>query len=295
MNNFLVISFTKFRKVYLDNKDLLPLIILLPTMLGGVLQTVQLLFIGPEYIRFFSITQLVSDGILILSILSIIYLGYLFLKKFYNFKVLLRKLTEPNTNFKFAVSQFGLILFIHISLLVLFYILKVSKQLDNIEYSIGSVLIYGFILFLILPFIIQFIILILYFMLRFILYLLVKWKGLDRLVSYFNNSEKVKRDLDPYINVLAYILVIPVMSLIIGGIVLIVNFSISTNNPHKLANLECVNTLVSERYGEDQESKILYFNDKYFFIKITKTISEKNDEKVVIFKTENVLFKDNCR
>ena len=55
-------------------RENLSLIILIPTILGGLWQFISLADISMSYIRFFSLTQLVVDGILILSILFLIIL-----------------------------------------------------------------------------------------------------------------------------------------------------------------------------------------------------------------------------
>ena len=54
-------------------KSNLALIILVPTMLGGIWQLLELLNISSSFIRFFSVSQLIPDGLLILFILLIIY------------------------------------------------------------------------------------------------------------------------------------------------------------------------------------------------------------------------------
>ncbi|SHN45544.1 hypothetical protein SAMN05216311_120100 [Chitinophaga sp. CF418] len=61
-------------------------LIVVPTVVGGIWQMMELLSIGTSFLRFFSITQLVSDGLLILFILSLcgficwlLYLSYLIL------------------------------------------------------------------------------------------------------------------------------------------------------------------------------------------------------------------------
>ncbi|MBC9934413.1 hypothetical protein [Chitinophaga qingshengii] len=58
------------KKVTLKNiNDNLALIVLVPTLLGGLWQVIELANIGTGYIRFFSVSQLVPDGILILFII----------------------------------------------------------------------------------------------------------------------------------------------------------------------------------------------------------------------------------
>jgi len=49
-------------------KDNISMLILFPTICGGLWQIIELSSIGTQYIRFFSISQLVSDGLLILYI-----------------------------------------------------------------------------------------------------------------------------------------------------------------------------------------------------------------------------------
>ena len=54
-------------------KEHFSLIIGVPTLLGGVWQLLELVAIGSPYIRFFSITQLIPDGILLLFCLVVLY------------------------------------------------------------------------------------------------------------------------------------------------------------------------------------------------------------------------------
>ena len=54
-------------------KEYFSLIIGVPTLLGGLWQLLELVAIGSPYIRFFSITQLIPDGILLLFCLVVVY------------------------------------------------------------------------------------------------------------------------------------------------------------------------------------------------------------------------------
>lgn len=49
-------------------KEILPFLILIPTLIGGTWQALELMSIDPAFIRFFSVSQLIPDGILVLSI-----------------------------------------------------------------------------------------------------------------------------------------------------------------------------------------------------------------------------------
>ena len=57
-------------------KDNLSMIVLLPTLLGGAWQLFELSSISTSFVRFFSVGQLIGDGILILFIGIFTYLGY---------------------------------------------------------------------------------------------------------------------------------------------------------------------------------------------------------------------------
>lgn len=51
-------------------KENIGMIVLIPTLLGGLWQLLELTSLGVPYVRFFSLSQLVSDGLLILFILA---------------------------------------------------------------------------------------------------------------------------------------------------------------------------------------------------------------------------------
>jgi len=54
------------------DKENLAIIILAPTLLGGFWQTAELAYVGAPYIRFFSVSQLAADGLLMLFLLFMI-------------------------------------------------------------------------------------------------------------------------------------------------------------------------------------------------------------------------------
>ena len=56
----------------------LNLILLVPTVIGGLWQLFELQGINTSFIRFFSITQVIADGLLILFVFSVMYLSFKF-------------------------------------------------------------------------------------------------------------------------------------------------------------------------------------------------------------------------
>jgi hypothetical protein len=67
---------TYVKEQYQLLKDNISILILVPTILGGIWQLLELSSISTSFIRFFSLSQLVADGILILFVLSIIYASF---------------------------------------------------------------------------------------------------------------------------------------------------------------------------------------------------------------------------
>ncbi len=59
---------TIIKKPIEDIKFYLPILVILPAILGGIWQLIELLKIDPSFIRFFSATQLLPDGILMLMV-----------------------------------------------------------------------------------------------------------------------------------------------------------------------------------------------------------------------------------
>lgn len=67
------------KEFYQRNKEYLPILLILPTLFGALIQLVQLTMISPTFYKFFSITQSIIDGSFILfQILLIIIIANVF-------------------------------------------------------------------------------------------------------------------------------------------------------------------------------------------------------------------------
>lgn len=64
-------------------KENLPVIVIIPALLGGLWQLIELSLIGLPYIRFFSVSQLISDGLLLLFMFSTVGAAILGLREEY--------------------------------------------------------------------------------------------------------------------------------------------------------------------------------------------------------------------
>src|SRR5690606_24765602 len=71
----------KFLEFFKENKEI---IILIPTLLGGLYQLLNILIlVGLPYIRYFSVSQVIPDGLLISIVLFWIYVSIKVIQGFY--------------------------------------------------------------------------------------------------------------------------------------------------------------------------------------------------------------------
>ena len=296
----------KLNKIYKTIQDNLTIIILLPTILGGLWQLIELSSLSFSFIRFFSVTQLLPDGLLILTMIILLYIAYYFgvnKHKFkYNRKILNLKTKKPN-NFNFiknVQSQklkyvdnpiyrkeniFFELLIIILSPILFYSFFKLSNIYDELIND------FNFIIFVIAFY---FIILFLNMFLSSLFLLLVHFfesKFFSKVKKYCIDKPVIKEFLLFPIRIISVILIIFV---ILSPMKLASFFHEKYLLPKNLKNLEYLDkTLNNKNY---QSNKIVYLNDKYIFIehKIDKTTSieivkfdelfEKDTYKVIIEK-----------
>ncbi len=66
-------------------KEYISVIALVPLMLGGLWQVISLSIISPSYVRFFSVSQQIADGLLLAPVLFFSYIMYLVFRSISNF------------------------------------------------------------------------------------------------------------------------------------------------------------------------------------------------------------------
>lgn len=122
----------ELKNFYKITKDNITMIALIPTVLGAILQIFFLANISWNLIRFFSISQLISDGILLMIFLYVPI--SLFVLVFKNPSMFINKsFIEESSLYsrKLIYSSFACVVIIDIFLLVDFY--KITKLLDWIS------------------------------------------------------------------------------------------------------------------------------------------------------------------
>ncbi|WP_046745005.1 hypothetical protein [Kordia zhangzhouensis] len=242
--------FNFIKKISKSLKDHLSIILFIPTFLGGTWQILELYRISPYHIRFFSFSQLASDGLLILIYLLI---GYFALYIPYS-KIIVNEdldLEDTNDNKKETISKEGKA---QLNILWYFFILGISFSiiLKINTYSLSS-----------------------YFQLLYIL-LIIVFSSILLLSHILFVWSKNK-----------YIAII-ISSFIIFGLSFSIReaYNKLKNSPDaksyyydkdfvKFYNTKNINRIVKEKIG-DLPYTIQYFNDKYIFIIYENEKKEKN-------------------
>lgn len=296
----------KLNKIYKTIQDNLAIIILLPTILGGLWQLIELSSLSFSFVRFFSVTQLLPDGLLILTMIILLYIAYYFginKHKFkYNRKILNLKTKKPN-NFNFIKN---------VQSQKLKYVDNPIYRKENIFFELliiifSPILFYSFFIltdiydelindFNFIIFVIAF-----YFV---ILFLNMFLSSLFLLLVHFYESKFFSKVKEYCIDkpIIKEFLLFPVKIIFLILIILLTLFPLTLATffhekyllPSNLKNLEYLNKTLKDKNYES--SKIVYLNDKYIFIehKINKSTSieivkfdelfEKDTYKVIIEK-----------
>jgi hypothetical protein len=256
---------------YSQFKDNLNILILVPTILGGIWQLLELSSISTSFIRFFSLSQLVADGILILFILAILVSSFKLSKK-----IILGK-----NNFSFNLDKdplpkwHGLLLMAITGFAFFFTMLSPIKNIyltRNITIAEIAILIPGSMM-TIGGFALGFI-------------------SLGKNIIYYNASSvwqwlkkiQTKKRLLNNITYFLSLSIIILSSLVLKFILVNLNPHISNFRqyilfPKNLLNQELLNQNVINQYHLKYKPVLIYNNDKYFFYEIK---DDKEQKKILI-------------
>jgi hypothetical protein len=267
----------------LDIKNNLAIILLFPALLGGLWQLIELSKMSISFIRFFSPTQLLPDGLLILFMLGISYLSV---------QLILSTYSDKKINFKRKILNISLTKpsdFIHS------YIkpIKMNKLelIDNPIYYRKDliwldifIVIFG-ILFMVFIFyffsssddkdtFISFLLSLILFTLMvrmlsrsvFVLSILFMENKYNKLKKYFSNRFILKELSLFLLQILLGIIVLFVF--ILFPIKLFIFFHKEYMLPENLKNLDAISSSLKD--NNYTSNKISYFNDKYIFIEHTE-------------------------
>ncbi|MBX9889453.1 MAG: hypothetical protein K2Y30_16150 [Flavobacteriaceae bacterium] len=271
MNELLEIyrNFKKSPLKYLKNN--INLIIILPGLFGGLWQLIELSRISFSFIRFFSVSQIIPDGLLILLFLIIFTISVFILFYFW------RKLDsddqedENNVTIKKGNALFAILfILLYFGCLVLVAYCN-NYFIKNIESLIS--------LFLYLPVNI----LITLFAFAFLGYSVLH----SRDIKILNHLKMIASNIS--------IVFISVQ------IIMLISFMVQFHNvfllPTELKNVD--NLICKAKKLEDSANfEILYANDKYIFVRCNKLVKDRNgnpkQSEIRIFKFEDLLDDTSC-
>lgn len=233
----------RVKKVLDYIKENINILILIPTVLGGFWQLLELVRIEISFIRFFSLTQVVSDGLVIMFLLLIF--------AFINLGVFLKEKKEDDN----TISPYEEYLAVKLVLL-LFFLLGFGYVLYIINYEHFNtpriILLYTFFIASI----------------RVIRDIIIKKYG-DIFKHYYS---------------LIVLLVFQISLYFMNSI--FTKFHHLYYVPSNIKNIEYLECYTGKK---KKDFELLYFNDKYVFIKDIKS------KQIEIINFEEMLNKENCK
>ncbi|MBC5836806.1 hypothetical protein [Flavobacterium muglaense] len=241
-------------------KEYLSVLIVIPAFIGGIWQGFELMSISIPYIRFFSISQIVSDGILILMFIIIAF-SYNFIGWFADILFFEKGKPEPAEVlsaedyeiYKRKKLRYWLIFFIIFYVFSVVFIYRLFDEKTTLSDFKGLVVSTFFCVFI-----------------------------LNRCLDncYFYAKEKHK-EIFKACNILLFVLYF----------VFALYFSKRIHNlliaPTNIINIEQVKKDVANKYPNTKQ-EFLYFNDKYIFIKIIDKIKMDKKGKVLKHTSEKI-------
>lgn len=243
-------------------KEYLGLIIIAPATLGGLYQVIMIcILLGVPYLRFFSVTQVLPDGLLVLWIaLWLIIIGCIFKCIFKKFFV------NKKENLSLCEEIIKTLSYLFIVCISTYYFLYPYSQ--NQVLTINDILIQYFVFIITLCFII----IIIQSFLNCLSFRFTKIKS--HLSNFFN------RHLD------SFSLIFTILSLIL--LIFFIPQELSKINTailytFKPYNINIYEKKIIKKYNLKQSPKFIYFNKDYVFYEL-----ELNEKRILIIDTKNL-------
>ncbi|GIT97298.1 hypothetical protein [Sulfurovum sp. TSL1] len=270
----------KFKDYVEIIKFYLPIILIVPPLIGGMWQTLELANMSLSFIRFFSTTQLLPDGILVLYILLVFFISYKLSNKLRPDKINLQDkvfiltntdLTDEEISKKIPIAQENkhlLIYFFFLNFIFGFFSYGIYPEVEK-NVSMFILTVWLTVSFMFLKSIFETL---------FAIYFLYP-KPINSFVEKITNrdkKEKYKNKTIDHILVIIFILVFfTTIGLVTKAISVFHHNSILPNDLKNTTNIQ--DKLENNDYNK---SKILYLNDKFIFIEHTQ--HDKNTSIEVI-------------
>ena len=260
-------------------KDNIQLVILIPTTLGGIWQLMELSLLSVSFIRFFSISQLIADGLLILFVMSVLALFIQLAKIIGIGKFDKERYENQKVSFLVGsiVGQIGTLIFFCWIVSEPFYDFFWRRKLELMNFGIALAFTYLIFNRLMYSY-------------KLIRYLVTPAKS-------ENKEQKVNGGETSWLVFIAALVAVPIA----GGILIftlglllvsIQNFRNQYFLPKELKNLENLDCYFEQTFElSPQDWEIVYFNDKYIFTEIHE---KKSSKQLLIIEFQKLLTNDIC-
>lgn len=241
---------------------------------GAIIQIYELARINISYLRFFSVTQLISDGAVVL--LMVVYIAIVWA---ISTVVIVR--TDIHENLKTAIEKnerftlyekYWRYLAIVASTLIAIGAsndIRYLNMKENIFFAMGMLAA----------------------ILAFIRYSTTYYKIFGSYLETTNdtfmlfgkyNFKGLYKILNKGMGLIANVAIVAIIA---NAMIM---FPAASRLPYNLENYEQIAEKMEERYGKINYYKLLYFNDTYAFIEMKKTKDSKN--KVLVYKTDDLMY-----
>lgn len=235
---------------YKQIKDNIAVILLFPAFLGSIWQVIELSRISTSFIRFFSASQLVSDGTLILFILVFAYFGLRILR--HQFKDNPTIFDSKSYDIEVCKKSRN----INIAILLLtghaFYFALLPAITDTVKTQKLSPLLF----LALLP-------------MTMIVFVLFISSLVTIIVSFgfkmpFKNNEDLSKAINAFFGFLIFLAGLKILLFTITA------FHKSFLLPDNVKNTEYIKCIIQKNNPSASDLELLYFNDKYIFIEFKK-------------------------
>ncbi len=278
----------KFGDFYTKRKEYWSIIVILPTLFGGFWQLLELFLVDPSFIRFFSVSQMIPDGLLILFILLLFICSiYIPVRMLGGRKILI---AEDKGEVKISLwNIIGAAFLIFFSVYTLYQLWKILDYPSTISaIKVNHLFIITFAVVLCLP---LFIIGSKGLIQEIILLLPDKGRKLKIALSGFF-VKKVDDKVVPTRELLYFSLIL-IISFIFIVLAFIITFRNQIINPKQIINFDIFMRKIDSENGNATQMELLYFNDKYIFLRAKPKIGIESNIHLLpikIYKMDDVLF-----
>lgn len=246
-------------------KDNLPIIFIIPTTIGGVWQLFELGSFGISYIRFFSVPQLLPDGLLIITMLAVIY----------NYLHLLTQMYEGSKfEFYFNKSLKNLVFLLFINIIIaigiaIYLAIRFQEITTFTAFAINLAILY----FLLKCF---------FFIIKIIITINFKVKNIKiNKLDEFTVNFKAQDYSKPYVTAATLLWF---TAIILASFVILKSLRNFAYYPSNLENLTKLENELIKNFRLCEPPKLEYFNKDYLFYEIE--IEDK--KRVYIIESKNL-------